>query len=123
MKFYPVASELAAEVVSADYKAGRAIGKACLGERCLYFRDKLKVYYVPYADITRVFRRVELIPAQMCCGKGDFEVENMVIWTAEGEKAQIRLPGERAGKIMLEELTRRVPHADVGKPDDTAQKR
>ena len=122
MKFYPVASELAAEVVSADYKAGRAIGKACLGERCLYFRDKLKVYYVPYADITRVFRRVELIPAQMCCGKGDFEVENMVIWTAEGEKAQIRLPGERAGKIMLEELARRVPHAAVGKPDDTAQK-
>ena len=122
MKFYPVVSELAIEVVSADYKVGRSIGKACLGEKCLYFREKLKVYYIPYADMTRVFRRVELIPAQMCCGKGDFEVENIVVWTAEGEKAQIQLPGERAGKIMLEELARLAPHADVGKPNDSVQK-
>ena len=120
MKFYPVVSELAVEVVSADYKAGRSIGKACLGEKCLYFREKLKVYYIPYADMTRVFRRIELLPAQMCCGKGDFEVENIVVWTAEGEKAQIQLPGERAGKIMLEELARRAPQAEVGKPDEPA---
>ena len=119
MKFYPVVNELAAEVVSADYKAGREIGKARLGEKCLYFREKLKVYYIPYADMTRVFRRIELLPAQMCCGKGDFEVENIVICTAEGEKAQIQLPGERAGKIMLEELTCRAPHAAVGKPNDS----
>ena len=122
MKFYPVASELAAEVLHAGYKEGREIGKTRLGAKALYFRDKLKVYYIPYAEMTRVFRRVELIPATMCCGKGDFEVENMVIWTAEGEKAQIQLPGERAGKILLEELARRAPHAEVGKPDDAERK-
>jgi len=72
--------------------------------------------------MTCVFRRVLLIPAKMCCGKGDFEVENIVICTAEGEKAQIQLPGERAGKIMLEELTRLAPNAEVGKPGDLAQK-
>ena len=123
MKFYPLASELANEVLFAGYKEGREIGKARLGAKCLYFRDKLKVYYIPYEDMTRVFRRVLLIPAKMCCGKGDFEVENMVICTAEGEKAQIQLPGERAGKIMLEELARLAPHAEVGKPSDEAQKR
>ena len=122
MKFYPVASELPAEVLSAGYAEGREIGKARLGEKCLYFREKLKVNYIPYADITRVFRRVLLVPATMCCGKGDFEVENLVICTAEGEKAQIQLPGERAGKIILEELARLVPHAEVGKPGDSAQK-
>ena len=122
MKFYPLASELAPEVVVAGYKEGRAIGKATLSAKCLYFRDKLKVHYVPYEDITRVFRRVLLIPAKMCCGKGDFEVENIVICTEAGEVAQIQLPGERAGKIMLEELAKRVPHAEVGKPNDSAQK-
>ena len=122
MKFYPVTNEWADEVVSADYRDGRDIGKARLGAKCLFFREKLKVYYIPYEEITRVFRRVLLIPAKMCCGKGDFEVENMVICTAEGEKAQIQLPGERAGKIMLEELARRVPHAEVGKPNDSMQK-
>ena len=122
MKFYPLTNELAAEVVAAGYKEGREIGKVRLGSKCLYFRDKLKVYYIPYEDMTRVFRRVLLIPAKMCCGKGDFEVENIVICTAEGEKAQIQLPGERAGKILLEELTRLAPHAEVGKPGDLAQK-
>ena len=122
MKFYPVTRELAEAALSADYKGGREIGKARLGDKCLYFREKLKVYYIPYEDMTRVFRRVLLIPATMCCGKGDFEVENIVICTAEGEKAQIQLPGERAGKILLEELSKRAPHAEVGKPNDSTQK-
>jgi hypothetical protein len=121
MKFYPLASELASEVVFAGYKEGREIGKARLGGKCLYFRDKMKVHYIPYEDITRVFRRVLLIPAKMCCGKGDFEVENIVVCTETGEVAQIQLPGERAGKIMLEELARLAPHAEVGKPNDSAQ--
>ena len=122
MKFYPLSNELSADVLAAGYQAGREIGKVRLGEQCLYFREKLKVYYIPYADMTRVFRRVMLIPATMCCGKGDFEVENIVICTAEGEKAQVQLPGERAGKIMLEELARLAPHAEVGKPNDSVQK-
>ena len=37
------------------------------------------------------------------------------------EKAQIQLPGERAGKIMLQELARLAPHAEVGKPNDSAK--
>ena len=122
MKFYALASELANEVLFAGYKEGREIGKARLGAKCLYFRDNLKVYYIPYEDMTRVFRRVLLIPAKMCCGKGDFEVENIVICTEKGEVAQIQLPGERAGKIMLEELSRLAPGAEVGKPADGARK-
>ena len=122
MKFYPLSNELAADVLAAGYQAGREIGKVRVGEQCLYFREKLKVYYIPYADMKRVFRRVMLIPATMCCGKGDFEVENIVICTAEGEKAQVQLPGERAGKILLEELARMAPHAEVGKPNDSVQK-
>ena len=118
MKFYPLTTELAPEVVAAGYKEGREIGKSRLGAKALYFRDKLKVYYIPYEDISRVFRRVLLIPAKMCCGKGDFEVENIVICSGERELAQIQLPGERAGKIMLEDLSKRAPQAEVGKPKD-----
>ena len=119
MKLYPLASELAPEVAAAGYKEGREIGKIRLGAKALYFRDKLKVYYIPYEDMTRVFRRVLLIPAKMCCGKGDFEVENIVICTEKGEVAQIQLPGERAGKIALEELAKRATNAEVGKPKDS----
>ncbi len=122
MKFYPLATAIdAPEVLAAGYKEGREIGAARLGAKCLYFRNKLKVYYIPYADIRRCFRRVLLIPAKMCCGKGDFEVEHIVICGDEGELAQIQLPGERAGKIMLEELARLAPHAEIGKPNGSVQ--
>ena len=122
MKFHPLATPAAApEVLAAGYKEGRDIGAVHLGAQYLYFRNKLKVYYIPYTDIRRYFRRVLLIPAKMCCGKGDFEVENIVICGEEGELAQIQLPGERAGKILLEELAKRAPHAESGKPNGSVE--
>ena len=119
MKFYPLIPNADANEsgLSSEYKAARTIGKIRLGELRLYFRSGLKTYYIPYREIRRFFRRVELIPAKMCCGKGDFELENLVICGDEGELAQIQLPGTRAAKILMEELERLVPEAEIGKPD------
>ena len=117
MNFYMTTSEVPVDVLSAEYKAGREIGPITLGETCLFFKVKRKVSYVPYADITRAFRRVQLVGMKMCCGKGDLEVENLVICGAEDkELAMIQLPGARAGVIMLEELEKRVPGIQIGKP-------
>ena len=122
MKFYPLATPVEEkEVLMAGYREGRDIGSVHLGAQHLFFRNKLRVYYIPYSDIRRCFRRVMLIPAKMCCGKGDCEVENIVLWGEDGELAQIQLPGERAGKILLEELGKRAPHAELGKPNDSAE--
>lgn len=119
MNFYPLIESAAGEdagALASEYKAAREIGKVRLGELRLYFRSGLKTFYIPYRDIRRCFRRVELIPAKMCCGKGDFELENIVICGESGELAQVQLPGERAGKALMEELQRRVPEAEFGKP-------
>ncbi len=117
MKYYPLTAEVTDSILDAEYKAGREIGPITLGETCLFFKVKRKVSYVPYADITRAFRRVQLVGMKMCCGKGDLEVENVVICGAEDkELAMIQLPGARAGIIMLEELEKRVPGIQIGKP-------
>ena len=118
MKFHPlttVVNDNAA--LDSEYKAAREIGTLRLGELRLYFRSKRKVYYIPYKDIRRCFRRVMLIPAKMCCGKGDFELENLVVCGEEGELAQIQLPGTRAATILMEELERLIPEAEFGKPE------
>lgn len=122
MKFYPLTKEVSEAVLAEEYKAAREIGAAALGETCLFFKVKRKVNYIPYAEITRAFRRVQLVGMKMCCGKGDLEVENMVICGGpeEQELAMIQLPGARAGVIMLEELEKRVPNIKIGKP--TAEK-
>ena len=97
-------------VLQNEYRSGREIGVIRLGESVLFFRAKLKTYYVPYSGITRVFRRVQLVPARMCCGRGDLSIENLVICGRdEAEIAQIQLPGDRAGKALIEELKVRIP--------------
>lgn len=118
MKFRPlttVVNDTAS--LESEYKAAREIGAIRLGELRLYFRNKRKIYYIPYKDVRRCFRRVLLIPARMCCGKGDFELENLVICGEEGELAQIQLPGSRAAVALMEELERLIPEAEFGRPE------
>ena len=120
MRFFALTKATAEDaILKTEYKEGRSIGKVHLGTEHFFFKEGLKTYYIPYAEITRVFRRVMLIQTKMCCGKGNLEVENFVICTKEGEVALIQLPGARAGIVLLEEMARLAPHAEVGRPKET----
>ncbi len=101
-----------------DYQSGRRIGVLSLGEQSLFFRRMMKVWYIDYADVTRYFRRVQLVPAKLCCGKGDFQIENLVICGDGRELAMVQLPGLRAAEETMKELKIRIPHAKVGKPEE-----
>lgn len=117
MKFYPLAAASAEDgALSSEYKAAREIGRVRLGELHLFCRAGLKTYYIPYRDVRRCFRRVQLVAAKMCCGRGDLEVENLVICGDAGELIQVQLPGTRAARILMEELEARIPEAEFGKP-------
>lgn len=118
MKFAPLLPGQAAEPKE-EYAAAREIGPVRLGSEHLFFRDKRKIYFIPYGQLERCFRRVLLIPARMCCGRGDLAVEHLVLCAGGQELAQIRLPGERAGKILLEEIAQRAPGVLIGKPAQT----
>lgn len=115
MKFYPLTAAADDAVLKSDHSAGRAIGNVQLGAKYLFFKEKRKVYYIPYGDLTRVFRRVMMVQTKMCCGKGNLEIENLVICGEAGELAQVQLPGARAGVILLEEIAKRAPHVLIGK--------
>ena len=68
-----------------------------------------------------MFRRVLAVPAKLCCGKGDFEIENLVICGEnDQELAQVQLPGRKAAQILMEELKNRVPEAEFGRPPEAA---
>ncbi len=117
MKFYDMAgSSVKDEAMEIEYKAAREIGIVRTGTETLFFRRKLKTYYIPYSEITRLYRKVYLVPAKMCCGSGDLAVENLIVCTPAGQAAEIQLPGTRAAKILIEELKKLVPHAEFTKP-------
>lgn len=122
MKFYSLTStEENTESLQAEYKTAQEIGKLRLGTEKLYFRSARKIFYIPYNEIHRYFRRVMLVPAKLCCGKGDFAVEHLVICDTDRELAQIQLPGSRAAKILMERLSSLAPYAIVGMPADASE--
>ena len=119
MHFYPLIDDVQVDEkqLDSEYKTAREIGKVKLGELRLFFRAGLKTYYIPYHSIHRMFRRVLAVPAKLCCGKGDFEIEHLVVCGADDrELAQIQLPGKKAAQILMEELKQRVPEAEFGRP-------
>ena len=117
MKFYSVTSkELDRSQLEPEYKAAHEIGVMRIGENHLFFRKMLKVYAIPNDQIKRCYRRVMMVPAKMCCGKGDLHVESIVIEDAERELAVIQMPGEKASKIAFEELKGRLTGAEFSCP-------
>ena len=104
--------------MEAYYKSGREIGIIRLGENALFFRRRMKVYYILYNEITRCFRRVMSIPAKLCCGKGEFVIENLVVYAGDKEVAEIQLPGTKAARILMEELKEKAPHAQFSRPEE-----
>ena len=117
MKFTPLTSaSLDQAALRAEYAQARQIGKLRLGGERLYFRSGLRVYAVPYADIRRYFRRVMRVPAKLCCGHGDFEIEHLVLCGEDGELAQIGLPGAKAARAVMDAMARLAPEAAAGAP-------
>ena len=117
MTLYPLVSEAEdRNGLASEFRTAREIGRVRLGELHLFLRAGLKTYYIPYRDVRRCFRRVQLIAAKMCCGRGNLEVENLVVCGDEGELIQVQLPGSRAAKILMAELKERIPEAEFGKP-------
>ena len=117
MRFEPLTSSAKDQsAVREEYDRARKFGKLRLGESWLFFKKGLKAYYIPYGEISRYFRRVMMVPAKLCCGRGDFTIENLVICGEAGELAQIQLPGERAAKAIMECLAQLAPDAAVGRP-------
>lgn len=118
MRFYPLLATGTEEAgLDGEYKDAREIGKVKMGELHLFVKSGLKTYFIAYRDVRRLFRRVEAVPARMCCGRGNFEIENLVI-CGDGDKelAQIQLPGKKAAQILMKELEERVPEAQFGCP-------
>ncbi len=118
MKFHPLASEINdTEALAAEYKAAREIGKVRMGTDRLFCRVGRKVYYIPYADVRRYFRRVQEVNVKMCCCGGELAIENLVICGEnDAELLQVQLPGTKAAKILIDELKEKMPNAVYGKP-------
>ncbi len=120
MKLYPVTTTLTdKDGLQNDLRSAHEVGALLIGSTCLFFRARFKTYYIPYEDIDRCFRRVTLMPARLCCGQGDLELESLIVCSGGKEVAVIDLPGKRAAMSVMEELKEKLPHAELRAPKKT----
>lgn len=112
MKFYVLSgSPRDDRELEMDYRQARKIGPAAVGDEVLFIKAGLRRYYIAYGDIYRCFRRVQMVPAKMCCGKGEFQIENLVIADRDRELIQVQLPGTKAAKELMRILKEKCPDA------------
>ena len=122
MKYYSVTGEVLSDAaLGGKYRAARAFGVVRVGEAHLFFRAGVRTYAMPYGEIRRCYRRVMRVPLRMCCGKGNLDVENLVVEGDAGEVAQIQLPGTRAAQALMESLKQRIPEAEFVPPAREAE--
>ena len=121
MRFYPLAGgDAPGAGLREEYENARDIGGVRFGAERLYLRKGLKIGHILYADIRRCYRRVLVVPMRMCCGKGDMEMENLVVEGSEGELAEVRLPDGRAARAVMQELGKKLPGEYLGCPPKAA---
>ncbi len=106
-----------------EYKGAKAVGIIRLGETIFFFRRGIKVFYITYEEITKIFRRVMVISAGG--ENSNMKLETLVIADDEKELAQIQVPGTDAAKQLIEEMRVKMPHGDFNGPskneEDTQQ--
>lgn len=106
-----------------EFTSAREIGALRIGEKNLYFRVRLRQYYIPFGEIRRIFRRVFVVSSNVCCGKGELEVENLVIQGEDQSRdlAQIQMPGTRAAREAVRVLKEKLPEVDFSTPGKKAE--
>ncbi|MCI8812678.1 MAG: hypothetical protein HFG12_05530 [Oscillibacter sp.] len=117
MKFCPLKTAAGEpSALAAEYRSARKTDVFRLGERHLFFRKRMTVYYVSYDEIDRFFRRVLMVPVRVSCCGGEMAVEHIVLCSGGEELAVVLLADPRAAPSVMEALRERAPHAECMKP-------
>ena len=117
-KFAGVNGAVDAPEINADYESAKVFDKLRVGELGVFFRDGLKLKYIPYNAIDRAFIRVQETRGRMCCGQANWYYYRMVFvrngkefadYMSEKEKemddalAEIAAHGVATGFVKSEE--------------------
>ena len=71
--------------VNADYETAQVFERLRVGELGVYFRDGLRVRFIPFSYLDRAFIRVQETRSRMCCGQANFNYFR-VVFVHEGKE-------------------------------------
>ena len=99
-----------------EYKSSHSYGVVAVGSENLFVKKGLKAYFISYRDADRIFRRVRRVNAMMCCENGELEIEYLVVGANGQELIEVQLPGQKAARMLMEELKNSVEGVEFSAP-------
>ena len=109
-------TKLDENVCKEDFAAADGMNSIYFGNQAVYLKKLMKIVYIPYADIDRIFRRVLQVPVKMCCGKGDLEVQYLVLMKEDQQILELQVPSKSGAVMLFEEAKRRAPQLQFNRP-------
>ena len=77
-KFYSPEGKIEDSKLSEDFEAAKLFDKLKVGKLGVYFRENLKLKFIPYGFIERAFIRIHEVNGRMCCGNTKFQYFTMM---------------------------------------------
>lgn len=116
MKFIPVIENqiMSDEELKQELNDSVILGKVRFGKSCILYKKMFQTLYIKYESIHRAFRRIKAVPLKMCCGRGELQLEYLVLCDKKGELAEFDLPDKKAAEAAIAELTARNPEIKIG---------
>lgn len=75
--------------LDAELAAAQSFGKIKVGQTVLFWRKTLRWFYIPAAELERVYRRVEEVRGKTGCCSNDFSIHRLMLVTKSGEEISV----------------------------------
>lgn len=97
-----------------DHRQAERFDTVKVGRLGVYFRDGLRIRFVPYSYLERVFIRIQEVNARVCCGSMPFYYYRLVLVHSGREYADVLSESEDAMDSALALIHERVPELAIG---------
>lgn len=113
-KFAGINGTVIDNAVSADYEGAVQFDKVRVGKLGVYFRDGLKLRYLAYELLERVFIRVQEVNGKLCCGNTILQYFRLVFVRDGKEFADVIGENEKAMDDALALIAQNAPNLKIG---------
>ena len=113
-KFAGINGTVIDDAVNADYEGAVQFDKVRVGKLGVYFRDGLKLRYLAYELLERVFIRVQEVNGKLCCGNTILQYFRLVFVRDGKEFADVIGENEKAMDDALALIAQNAPNLKIG---------
>jgi len=77
--------------MDSDFESAAPFGKIKAGKDYIFCRGFIHWTYISFAELSRIYRRVEEVKGKTGCCSNDFSVHSLVCVTKNGESAELKI--------------------------------